>query len=153
VWYACYGIMREYGLFLPGFEERSEGKMTSWAVSYPDLRSLKQAADLVVVGTISGIAQVTTERQGLLATDYLLDTVRSSGTLPSACRAPVFSSTRKAVSLVTSDARLLVFPSLSKASGVCCFSKCMRWEARTPTLLLAGILLHASPCAMASFNR
>jgi hypothetical protein len=58
----------------------------SWAGNYPDLHSLKQAADLAIRGRIAGVASVTTE-QGTPYTDFNVSVskvlVSRSGARPS----------------------------------------------------------------------
>lgn len=43
---------------------------SDWAVTYQDIKSLKQAADVVVVGTITGVGGVTSTKPGLVFTDF-----------------------------------------------------------------------------------
>ncbi len=47
----------------------------SWAMSYPDLHSLKQAADLAIRGNIASVADVTTE-QDIPYTDFTVSVSR-----------------------------------------------------------------------------
>lgn len=43
----------------------------SWATLYHDLKSLKQSADLGVVGTISTVSAVSTDEGGIVYTDFV----------------------------------------------------------------------------------
>lgn len=43
----------------------------SWVRGYQDLKSLKQASDIVVAGTITKIARVTKDKKGIVTTDFV----------------------------------------------------------------------------------
>ncbi len=43
----------------------------SWAVTYQDLKSLKQGSDVAVRGSISEVANVTQKDRGLVSTDFV----------------------------------------------------------------------------------
>lgn len=46
----------------------------SWAILYHDMKSLKSAADLSVVGTISAVSAVSKDQDGIVYTDFLFVT-------------------------------------------------------------------------------